>query len=302
MSQTPLESSKKNGFFRGMQRYRCLDCKHVFNNKRRDFTSYWAAKIWKDYIDHKQTIHELCERYSVSHPVIEKYLDSYQVTPVIDYPSSAIAVMDTTYFRRGFGISIFRDPNRKINLLWLYVQHETLDTYKYGIEQIIAKGCSVTGIVCDGKKGLFSSFPGIPVQMCQFHQKQIITRYLTKNPILPAGVELKAIVETLSSTCEVVFSMFIELWQLKWDQFLKERTYSSTGKWFYTHKRLRSAIRSLSSNMPYLFTYQKYPNRIIPNTTNSLEGINSSLKAKIKAHQGIRDTRRKKIIDYMLAK
>jgi hypothetical protein len=54
--------------------------------------------------------------------------------------------------------------------------------------------------------------------------------------------------------------------------------------------------------MPYLFTYQKYPNRMIPNTTNSLEGINSSLKAKIKAHQGIRDTRRKKIIDYMLAK
>ena len=297
-----FESSKKNGYFRGMQRYRCLDCKHIFNNKRRDFTASWAAKIWKDYIDHKQTIHELCERYSVSHPVIEKYLDSYQVTPVIDYPSSAIVVMDTTYFRRGFGVSIFRDPNRKINLLWLYVKHETLDTYKYGIEQIIAKGCSVTGIVCDGKKGLFSSFPGIPVQMCQFHQKQIITRYLTKNPILPAGVELKAIVETLSSTCEAVFSMLIELWQLKWDQFLKERTYSSTGKWFYTHKRLRSAIRSLRSNMPYLFTYQKYPNRMIPNTTNSLEGINSSLKAKIKAHQGIRDTRRKKIIDYMLAK
>ena len=105
MSQTPLESSKKNGFFRGMQRYRCLDCKHVFNNKRRDFTSYWAAKIWKDYIDHKQTIQELCERYSVSHPVIEQYLDSYQVTPVIDYPSSAIVVMDTTYFRRGLVVS-----------------------------------------------------------------------------------------------------------------------------------------------------------------------------------------------------
>ena len=297
-----FETSKKNGFFRGLQRYRCLDCKHVFNNKRRDFTSYWAAKIWKDYIDHKQTIQELCERYSVSHPVIEKYLNSYQVTPVIDYPSNAVVVMDTTYFRRGFGVSIFRDPNRKINLLWLYVKYETLDIYKRGIEQIISRGCSVTGIVCDGKKGLFSAFPGTPIQMCQFHQKQIITRYITNNPKLHAGVELKAIVETLSSTCEAVFSMLIELWRLKWDQFLKERTYSSTGKCFYTHKRLRSAIRSLSSNTPYLFTYRKYPDRLIPNTTNSLEGINSSLKAKIKAHQGIRVNRRKKIIDYMLSK
>jgi len=33
-----------------------------------------------------------------------------------------------------------------------------------------------------------------------------------------------------------------------------------------------------------------------------LEGINSALKLKIKAHQGINSDRRKKIIDYLLAK
>lgn len=298
----PFEESKKNGHFRGLQRYKCLGCRHVFNNKRRNFAVSTGGKVWKDYIDHKQTIQELCELYSVSHPTIEKHLDSYLVSTDKDYPSSAVVVMDTTYFRCGFGVMIFRDSNGKTNLFWQYVKYETLDDYKYGIEQIISHGCAVSGIVCDGKKGLFSAFPGIPIQMCQFHQKQIITRYLTNSPKLQAGIELKKITESLSTSCDVVFSMLIELWMLKWDQFLKEKTYSSTGTWFYTHKRLRSAIRSLKANIPYLFTFRKYPDRQIPNTTNSLEGINSALKSKINAHQGVSSMRRKKIIDYLLAK
>lgn len=238
----------------------------------------------------------------MSHPTIEKFLDNYEV--IIDrvYPSRAVVIMDTTYFKRDFGVTIFRDPNRKVNLFWQYVRHETVDDYWHGIEQIISHGCVVYGIVCDGKKGLFSAFPGIPVQMCQFHQKQIITRYLTNSPKLPAGIELKKIVDSISASCGDVFAMFIELWMLKWDRFLKEKTYSDTGKWFYTHKRLRSAIRSLKTNLPFLFTFQNYPDLQIPNTINSLEGINSVLKSKIKAHQGISSHRRKKIIDYLLAK
>ena len=99
-------------------------------------------------------------------------------------------LIDTTYFGRGFGVIIFRDPNRRINLHWRYVKYETVDEYQYGIEYIISQGCSVSGIVYDGKKGLFSAFPEIPLQMCQFHEKQIITRYLTGSPKLQAGMEL----------------------------------------------------------------------------------------------------------------
>jgi hypothetical protein len=138
--------------------------------------------------------------------------------------------------------------------------------------------------------------------MCQFHQKQIITRYLTGSPILQAGIELQKIVDNLTASCEEVFSMMIEVWMLKWNQFLKEKTYSNTGKWFYTHRKLRSTIRSIKSNLPYLFIFQKCPELHIPNTTNSLEGVNSAFKFKIKAHQGINSVRRKKIIDYLLSK
>jgi len=38
----------------------------------------------------------------------------------------------------------------------------------------------------------------------------------------------------------------LELWFTKWESFLNERTTNpETGKYHYTHKRLRSAYRSL---------------------------------------------------------
>jgi len=163
-----FQESKKNGCFRGLQRYKCLDCNHIFNNKRRDHETNIGRKIWQDYIDHKQTVQELCQQHSVSHPTIEKYLDNYQITKDIVYPSQAVVVMDTTYFGRGFGVIIFRDPNRRINLYWQYVKYETVDAYRQGIEHIISQGCSISGIVCDGKKRVVfcvsrHSYPNVPV-------------------------------------------------------------------------------------------------------------------------------------------
>jgi hypothetical protein len=119
---------------------------------------------------------------------------------------------------------------------------------------------------------------------------------------MDASIELKKIMEAIGKSCEEVFSWLIETWSSKWDEFLKEKTHSETGKWFYTHKRLRSAIRSIRTNTNYLFTYQKNPVLRMPNTTNSLEGINCVLKLKVKVHQGIKLDRKKKMIDYLLGK
>jgi len=89
----------------------------------------------------------------------------------------------------------------------------------------------------------------------------------------------------------------------KWKEFLKERTVNhETGKWFYTHKRLRSAYRSLKTNLPYLFTYQKYPKLNIPNTTNSLDGTFSNFKSLLRMHKGLTRARRYKVICEILRK
>ncbi len=80
------------------------------------------------------------------------------------------------------------------------------------------------------------------MQMCQFHQAAIVRRYITKNPRMPAAIELKEITALMKQTDKESFEGALYEWSVKWKIFMNERTINEeTGKSFYTHKRLRSA-------------------------------------------------------------
>lgn len=208
---------------------------------------------------------------------------------------------DCTFFERACGYIIFRVPKLKRNIYVSPVMSETIYEYQKGRIKIQDQGFVIRAITLDGRPGVRSLFSDIPVQMCHFHQKQIIRRYLTGNPKLEAGIELKTITDTLASTNEKIFTLKFMAWYDKWDSFLKERTTDMfTGKWHYTHKRVRSARRSIKNNLPYLFTYLKYPKLNIPNTTNSLDGSFSWLKQDVNIHRGMTRDNRNKIIEYLL--
>ena len=131
----------------------------------------------------------------------------------------------------------------------------------------------------------------------------IITRYITRNPLLEAGKDLYQIIRKLATVHESDFVYYLNEWYDNWAEFLMEKTvHPETGKWHYTHRRIRSAFRSLKTNLPYLFTHQKYPELGIPNTTNGLEGVFSNLKTKLRVHAGLKRNRKIKVIDQYLAK
>ena len=209
--------------------------------------------------------------------------------------------MDTTYWGRDFGVMLFKDAYTKENLLKYYVKYETNALYIQGINELKKQHFEVLGIVCDGRKGLLNSFNNIPVQMCQFHQAAIIRRYITKNPKLLASIELKELVAMMTKTDKESFEGGLELWFNKWKSFLNERTINvETGKSHYTHKRLRSAYRSLKTNLEWLFTWYDYFHLDIPNTTNAIEGHFSDLKNKMRNHNGLSKERKCKFIDEFL--
>mgnify|MGYP006891887319 CR=1 FL=1 len=57
---------------------------------------------------------------------------------------------------------------------------------------------------------------------------------------------------------ESAFVSAFEKWKRKWHDFLKEKTVNEiTGRTIYTHQRLRSAMVSISTYLPFLFTYEK---------------------------------------------
>ncbi|MDO8553149.1 MAG: hypothetical protein Q7S01_06550 [bacterium] len=142
------------------------------------------------------------------------------------------------------------------------------------------------------------------MQICQFHQIKQVTKYLTRRPDTEAGKELRTLILTLTDVDEKTFTDALNAWHAKWGGYIEEKTVNSfvTGKqkWYYTHGRVRSAYRSIKSNLPYLFTYLKYPERNIPNTTNDLDGSFSALKKKLAAHHGLRRDRRYKVISQLL--
>jgi len=209
--------------------------------------------------------------------------------------------MDTTYWGTTFGVMLFKDAITKENLLKYYVKTETNVLYKQGIEQLKSAGFIIVGIVCDGRKGLINSFKGIPVQMCQFHQAAIIRRYITKNPRMLAAIELKEITALMKQTDRESFEGALNDWYVKWKSFLNERTVNEeTGKSFYTHKRLRSAYRSLKTNLKWLFTWYDNIDLGIPNTTGAIEGHFADLKNKLRNHNGLSIERKKKFIDEFL--
>lgn len=274
----------------------------MFENNRRSL-KLCSEKLWNQYVFENQTYSSLAKQYNVSLKTIKRRLDKAVVTKPYIVPGDAVIIMDTTYFRRDFGVMVFRDHLTKKNIHWRYVKYETIAEYKAGIDYIKSLGWNILAIVCDGRRGIFSAFKDIPIQMCQRHQAAIIRRYITKNPRLEASKELNELMLSLTVLTKAEFTELLNLWNEKWDKFLKEKTFSEDGiKWHYTHKRLRSACRSLKTNLPELFTYLDHPNIDIPNTTNSIEGCFSNLKTKLRVHSGINRKRKVKIIDEILGK
>jgi hypothetical protein len=205
--------------------------------------------------------------------------------------------MDTTYFGRKFGVMVFKDSISGQILYKQYVKQETNKLYLEGIKEIVKRGIKVQAIICDGRKGLLQLFDETPTQMCNFHQVAIIRRYLTKRPKMQASKELWDHVLLLTKTDRESFEGGLVAWHDKWGVFLNERKKGLDGKNRYVHKRLRSAYRSLKTNLPWLFTWYEHLELKIPNTTNAIDGHFADLKNKLRNHNGLSMERKKKFID-----
>lgn len=280
-----------------------MNCRRKFQSKKQ--LSRFQTKLWNEYVWKKQTAKQLADKCNKSEKWIRQQLDLVHIKTFNNSikPQQIIIVADTTFFGKTYGITVLREPHLKKNLYWREIINENSDVYWKGRSELERQGFVIQAVVVDGKKCLKSVFLDLPIQMCHFHQTAIITRYLTRRPKLEAGKELREIALSLTKSNEEKFTILLNTWFEKWKKFLKEKTVNpETNKWFYTHKRLRSAYRSLKTNLPCLFTYQKYPELNIPNTTNSLDGIFSHFKSLLRMHGGLRRARRYKVVCEILKK
>ena len=292
--------TKKKGRQDGVQRYQCNDCGRKFRSKRNQ--KRVADTLWDKYTNKKQTLEELVAEYGKSHVWVRNRLDAHPMTlPVIE-PCSTVIVADTTFWGRQYGVMVFRSWTLKKNIWWGEVATEKVAHYHYARKHLESLGWTFTAAVVDGRRGLANVFKDIPVQVCQFHQLQTVTKYLTRRPKTEAGKKLRTLALTLTKTDEVTFSKALQEYEQKWKHFLCEQTIILGHKRpQYTHKNVRSALRSLKTNLSNLFTYQHYPELCIPNTTNTIDGYFASVKKKTAAHHGLRRDRRFRVISELLS-
>lgn len=289
-------NTKKDGKRKWRQSYRCKKCLYVWIAKSRRKTKVDAEKLYTDFSVHKQTYSELSETYKITVKTVQKYLDMKTLSWNKVKPRKVILLIDTTYFWT-FGLMLFKDSKGKEILNYKIVDYETNDSYYEGIMELRRSWREIEAIVCDGRRGLLTMFPMIPTQMCQFHQRQIIRRYITKNPVLKPNIELNEIMKWLTWTDKSTFEIELETWYKKYRNWLNEKWINSEWKNYYMHRRTRSAYFSLKRNLKYLFTYLNCLEEIdIPNTTNGIESVFSHIKYKVNLHRGLREDRKIKLI------
>ena len=221
---------------------------------------------------------------------------------LVTKPAGVIVITDTTYFGRQFGYLVVMISGSTKVIYYKRILSETAELYLQAKLAILRLGFEITAVVIDGRTGVKQVFGEYPVQICHFHQKQTIKKYLTSRPKLEMSKELWAVVHVLGIVSREFFSALLFTWYEYWEKVLKERTYQADGKkWNYTHKRVRSAYHSLEKNLPNLYTYEKNQGLCIPTTTNELDGRFSYLKELVRIHRGAKRELKYKIIEEVLA-
>ena len=259
-------------------------------------TSVSAETLWNEFAFEHATVPVLAARHEVSKSTVHRRLEEYVLPEKVPVPRTMVAIMDATRVGRLWILAV-RDPHAHETVYAHECEVESTFAYQIAYSFLQRKGFVFSAIVTDGRfVAVPWLFPGIPIQMCHFHQLQIVIRYLTLHPKLDAGIELLELVRTLPRTDEASFTDAFKLWLRTWHDFLKEKTTDPvTGRSTWTHKRLRQARDSIASHLDILFTFQRFPELNIPNTTNSLDGSFKKGKVAIGVHAGLTQARQVKL-------
>lgn len=262
-----------------------------------------AVKIYEKYSKGKQTLKQLSKLTEKPIKYLQRVINnikpiSGEITPV-QKPLNII--FDATFWGSGKGLLLFR-ANQK-NIYWREIYSETIASINYalqGLESICEGG--FLSFTIDGRRGarqlLEKKYPQVPIQFCQFHQKMIIRRYNSDNPKTDCGKALKDLVNQITwIKFEEEFAIKLKVIQILHKHFLLERNENNK----FRHHKIRSAFRSLNTNLPWLFSCKKHPHLNIPNTTNSCDGYFSHLKAKIAIHHGLKWHKKLSMIHFFLA-
>ncbi|MFA5318966.1 MAG: hypothetical protein WC387_01210 [Candidatus Paceibacterota bacterium] len=142
--------------------------------------------MWQAFAHEHATVPVLARRFHLSPKTVRRRLDEYVLPVVKPKPRAMVAIGDATKIGRGW-LLVVRDPNAHENVYCREIFFEATSSYQQARTELEQAGLAFTAFVGDGRVTTPWLFGDIPVQMCHFHQEQIVIRYTTQKPEWPAG-------------------------------------------------------------------------------------------------------------------
>ena len=291
------------------QRYKCGNCGILYtaNNKSVSLANKF---VWfKSWVAGRQTLSQVAKASGYSERTLKRYFDKYlSEAPVFNVrPSETVNLLiDATYFSNNLCLVLYRDNTIKYTQLYRLTDGEWYEEIKEDLENLISLGVQIESITCDGHKALLKAIRKacrhVIIQRCLVHIQRMCRIWLTMRPKSHAGTELRTIVSRLHTikTHEQKNYWLASLvkWHREHENYLKEKSYAQTGRYWYKHKLLRRSFTVIRRALPDMFHY--LDNDKIPKSTNGLESFFGHLKSHITVHRGLTQQHRKNFIKWYL--
>jgi len=199
-------------------------------------------------------------------------------------------MIDWTWISKEICLIIYYDYiNEKVIWFWFYDWEKydyikedlkiLRDSFKYQIE------CFTVDWGKQIKKAIEEIYPNAKMQRCLTHIQRQIKNNISNNPKSECWKELQKIITFKNFENKKKFINKFYLWEQKYNDFLKERSFK-WNKFWYTHRKLRASKSHIKNAIPFMFYYLENEN--IKRSSNDLEWYNWVLGDHIYYHRWLR--------------
>lgn len=232
-------------------------------------------------------------------------------TPPYSIPKNPTAIwlkVDATHLGKWGCVMVYRADDKI--LYWQFAQRENYVTYYSGLRWLSKAGYIICGVTSDWHGSIVAAVefvvPNSPHQRCLVHTQRLTQSLLTQNPKTEAGqtlLDLIHFLNKLKSHYEArIWLLWLNRWKKRYEHLTKQRSYAikddGTRTWWYTHKNVRRAFRTLWLTQKHLFLYLDYVG--LDKDTNGLEANFAYLKEKLFVHRGLKRKRQLLFISWYL--
>lgn len=295
----------------GTPRWFCHCCSISRTRIRLDNAKHTRLRLFVSWLVSKKTLQEIAKKSGVSIQTILTWFQPFwQCPPLPKYmhPVRVLVLDATSVQSRKNMLLIGGDNDRLMPVSWTPVIRECYMSWLVFLQQLSFQSIQPSVVVCDGQRGLLKAihtiWPQTSIQRCLIHVVRQARSWLTQHPKTRAGQELLVIVQCLSKVRtrrqKRRWIRWFKYWLKKHQKFLKERSYTINGRWWYTHRKLRGVKTLLLNAIPDLFRFVSDPT--IPRTSNHVEGgINARLKELFRCHRGFSVSKKLALASWYLA-